>query len=671
MFPTQQQIDTYTSNQISMQKHQTKGTTSTASATNPLESSSPRSMQSRQRSRQQQKQERFVGSNSTIESSQPPRRTKASSPTKDAQRRQQLLTPWNSIRLDMRYDDDEFAYTAHLIMHHLEQQQQQRDARDDPLQHDAAGCVHWSDFHQIWNYYMMQIAGGGDESTASGADGPPSSSSVHHHRPTSRSTNTPLTHDLLAEFQFALKHRLKFISIASPKASQTTVHQNEEPPIVVLTRQVAKVIAKSGFPKLEPPLSFRESSGRRRNDRDAVHDDTNDREFAIVDDDSTTIDTFQSSTPIPVTVPTNAERHAAAAINRDYDTTSRIQRPEITVPNQGQNHHHSNNENDQHHPPPHHQPSTFDWQQPQQMDDAEYIRQQYQRELLQQQRLHDPIPWPYQEPVYYENPPPSSHHRETVVDAYFDEEEFIAEPILDSSYYDAYNDNNLLLDSNINNDIFVGIDRSFEEETVVMRQVTERPPAHFPIVTADGSYTHEAIIVTAEPEEEIQPSRHSSTIPPKKLSPERSIPRQRIIDEAKRVTNMMNVTSHAHVKASCRARLHDLQRELERLTYAEQDYVFGLDFQPATPQPVEDACVVMVDPISPKYRRFFPDAEEEKESSAEVSFFSVTPGLPPQTMMQDHQSSPMNIVKPKHDDPKQDTQRLVSRGSILRMWFIF
>ena len=151
-----------------------------------------------------------------------------------------------------------------------------------------------------------------------------------------------------------------------------------------------------------------------------------------------------------------------------------------------------------------------------------------------------------------------------------------------------------------------------------MREVTQPPHAHVPIVSSDGSFAHE-VMVPANSFDEIK--SRPSYVPPQ-LSPERSIPRQRIMNEAKRVTNMMNLTSHPQVKASCRIRLDDLRRELERLTvyddHHDDDDDAGITKErDGNEFPIADFYV----DVSPA-RHFFPDPEDEKESIQELNFFS-------------------------------------------------
>lgn len=594
---------------------------------NVRESSSPISMQNRQRRRKQQKQQYQQPSlsptkrqtASPIDADPATSATKANanananansshthgksvtdddSPTKNSTRVPRNTSNNNgNNRLDMRYDDNEFAFAAHLIMLHLE-----KEGRQD---YEDAGCVNWSDFNHLWNYVQ-----GGDESQSSGSRLPPDRA------------DTLLTEDLLAEFQFALKHRLKYISLRSP--SHNDKHVKEEDPIVVLTRQVAKLIAKSGFPK---PLRQPRDSSRRR-------DTTNDKhqqQFPVRDtDDSTTFDSepntsnsapvkIQTSSPIDATPP---ERFQAEKVGEKIVPAA--DSGHATQPQPGLSASSTQAQNYQHP-----QPARFDVQ----PDHAEYIRQQYQREL--QDRLQPPTTWPYQEPVFEIS---SSIHPDTVVDAYFEEEEVIAEPILDPAFHAI---NNLLIDSN---DIFIGIDRTFEEETVVMRQVAQPPPAHFPIVSSDGSFSHE-IIVPAHDEIKSRPSY----VPPQ-LSPKRSIPRQRIMDEAKRVTNMMNLTSHPQVKASCRMRLDDLRRELERLTvYNDHDDNDDAARTKEMAGSAVQSAVYFVE-VSPT-RHFFPDPEDEKESIQELHVFSND----------SYKQIRSSHIQEKHENPEGDkTSNLVS-----------
>ena len=656
MFPTPM----YAQHQVHADADDAEGTR-TENKSHVRESYSPRSMmQNRQRRRQQQP------------SVSPTRRSTASPTTLKGNATATATTNGstnnnnNNNRLDMRYDDDEFAYTAHLIIHHLEQQQeQQRDARGED--HGESGCVNWNDFHQIWNYIQ-----GGDESISSAGHPPPDRA------------RTPLTDDLLAEFQFALKHRLKYISLQSPSQhDDMSSNIKEEPPIVVLTRQVAKLIAKSGFPK--PKRSSREFSRHRDDTHTCTHSHAH--EFAVVDIDesTTTMDTSQS-TPLPpvnVQAPLPARDAAPAVvvmlesgkdkerkISGSGDTNVVAPTDQYASPlppglpavaNSNQYHYHP-------------QTSTFDLQQ----ENAEYIRQQYQRELLQQQQqqqVHAPIPWSYQEPVYEI---PQFIRPDTVVDAYFEEEEFVAEPILDPTFH-TYD--NLLLDSN---DIFVGIDRSFEEETVVMRQVTQRPPAHFPIVTADGSFSHNVMVsVVEQQQQQADPQGQSFQIPPKHTSERSIIPRQRIMEEeARRVTKMMNVTSHAQVKASCRARLDELRRELEQLrtedkagstnerannnnnNEIEADYpIFA---SPAVAQKEADYYYCVED-RSPN-RRFFSEREEEKQSIPEVSFFSNDPHKHGRSSHDEKHSIP-DVSFFSNDPHKQSRSLRVEKHSIPEVSF--
>ncbi|KAI2511915.1 hypothetical protein MHU86_2431 [Fragilaria crotonensis] len=340
------------------------------------ESSSPISMRNRQRRREQQKQQQHqqpslsptrrrtasptyadtatttstTNANASNSHGRPVTVADSPSPTKQSTRMSRNKSNHstnNNNRLDMRYDDDEFAFTAHLIMHHLEQQSRE--------EHEDAGCVNWNDFHQLWNYIQA-----GDESQSSVGGG--GHQQQQQRPPPADRADTPLTEDLLAEFQFALKHRLKYIPLISP--SNNDKQNKEEEPIVVLTRQVAKLIAKSGFP--EPKRPPRRDSSRRR-------DTTNDKDVGDMDD-STTIDTERSSSiSAPVNIPTSepekdANKNATATApvaDSGYATPAQPGLPASST--QAQNYQHP-------------QPGTFDLQ----LDHAEYIRQQYQRELQEQ-----------------------------------------------------------------------------------------------------------------------------------------------------------------------------------------------------------------------------------------------------------------------------------------------
>ena len=112
----------------------------------------------------------------------------SSSPTKN--KKQQHCSSRTNNHLDMRYDDDEFAYTAHLVLQYMAEQHPDELLDID----DDAGCATFADVLQLWQC--------GEETSTS---------------PSWRDQRDYfLTDDLLAEFQFALKHRLKSISLLSP-----------------------------------------------------------------------------------------------------------------------------------------------------------------------------------------------------------------------------------------------------------------------------------------------------------------------------------------------------------------------------------------------------------------------------------------------------------------------
>jgi hypothetical protein len=145
------------------------------------------------------------------------------------------------------------------------------------------------------------------------------------------------------------------------------------------------------------------------------------------------------------------------------------------------------------------------------------------------------------------------------LDAYFDEPtmpEFTVEPIdfgpiLSLEPTGVFEGDNMV-DSNA---IYVGIDRSFEEDAVVMRELKRPSPAQFPVLATDESFAEE-VIVPSEP----------------LLSPlQLSRLRQKTMAEAKGVTSMINLTSNPSVKESCRHRLPELQEELKLMSLALQN----------------------------------------------------------------------------------------------------
>ena len=68
----------------------------------------------------------------------------SSSPTKN--KKQQHRSSRTNNRLDMRYDDDEFAYTAHLVIQYMAEQHPDELLDID----DDAGCATFADVLQLW-----------------------------------------------------------------------------------------------------------------------------------------------------------------------------------------------------------------------------------------------------------------------------------------------------------------------------------------------------------------------------------------------------------------------------------------------------------------------------------------------------------------------------------------
>lgn len=484
----------------------------------PAAAASPRQRRSGEASHQQPDRSpprREDGWHDLSSSSQSPSRSRA--PTK---------------RLDMRYDDDEFAYVAHMIMLHIQRQQELN-----------IGCASLSEFFDLFNFFQAPTV--------------------------RRIESQELNEDLLAEFRFALKHRLKQISLQIPK-------NRKENEVTKLTRQVSKIISLHGYPKLKrKPLLPKE-----------------DDEFIVLaiggDEDNTTHTSETTISNIsPVIVDEEEKEGIAGAADKEaakdektktprsptfpvppaeafklpaFVSTPKREAPDAQVESPPKQHFFSEQNTSQQQPQDpynqfqhdpdyshassaQYQAEANPYQSPSNHANPDYIRQQYQQHLQQQQQHH--LQQYEEEPVFEI----MGDVYAPVVDAYYEDPE-PAPNFLDPA--DRELSQNLVMDSQ--HEIYVGIDRSFEEEAVVMRELDHIPPSCFPIIAPDGSITENLVVPASPP-----------------LSPNRSMLRLHLMDEAKRVTNMMNVTSNNEVRKSCQKRMTDIGSELERLNLHCED----------------------------------------------------------------------------------------------------
>jgi hypothetical protein len=441
--------------------------------------------------------------------------------------------PQPSYRLDMRFDDDEFAYTAHLILNRLHEEEKVN-----------TGCH--GDFLSI----MRFLSGAGESSTQ-------------------KPTSSELCEDRLAEFRFALKHRLKFIS-PTPRASEDS--------LTVLTRQVAKTVAIHGYPQ---PVKNTDKS--EHHDVDVHTSGMNRMEIQDDEPSSTTHDTGESSTIASNELPVKFKHQSTEKASPEprfffpsdeFDSNRRLQDETVEEETRSP----PNTTSTEYTPSPtlptlHGRPSPAPY---------DHIRQQYQHQMDQQKhQFPRPQAWPYHDPHHSPYDGRSLHRRRrhhlesngdaifeivdaqpaffVPLDAYFDEPtmpEFTVEPIdfgpiLSLEPTGVFEGDNMV-DSNA---IYVGIDRSFEEDAVVMRELKRPSPAQFPVLATDESFAEE-VIVPSEP----------------LLSPlQLSRLRQKTMAEAKGVTSMINLTSNPSVKESCRHRLPELQEELKLMSLALQN----------------------------------------------------------------------------------------------------
>jgi hypothetical protein len=525
---------------------------------------------------------------------------------------QSVTASTTSRQQDMRYDDDEFAYTAHLIMHHITLEQQQQDAQ----------CTSFQELYQAWHYLR-----GGDSTSGGGGDDDSSSASFqfnNHDQNHDQNTTAPdtLTQDAVAEFQFALKHRLKFIPLRSSPSKKNGVHQHhlKEDDMTKLTRQVAQVIAKHGYPTIKKQQQQQRNVKPKTKNKDPFED----RGYYYQHQESESLATLESedvyhSRPPTVVDGAGSIQTMEPIVERPPTAvpaafvapppTVAIPPPPVAVPQP------TELPVQQQPPPPKHffpeqtpvspssqyvAPDTHVNTAPapyvqdtatRQQQEADFIRQQYQQEQQQryqqnqqqyqqqyhqqyQQQYHQQYQQQYHQQYqqqYYQQQqqqPSTFYHPEEepvfeilndhnpVVDAYEEE------PLEVLAYGGVADRRNLIQYSNNGPDeIYVGIDRSFEEDAVVMRELNIVPQAHFPVVDSDGSLTDD-LVVTVD-------AAHGDNT--RSLSPQRSIQRQHVMEEAKRVSTMMQLTSNPQVKHSCQGRLEALRNELERLTVYEMN----------------------------------------------------------------------------------------------------